>query len=91
MQNVQLKFSVKTEKELWVSVPLFKKLLPSAFNFCLISSIFWCWKNTQDQSQNKGKAGPNGMLTTFENRNSQEIGSTQVAGKYSYSLSVFPK
>lgn len=73
MQNVKLKFSFKTEKELWVSVLLFKKLLPSAFNFHLISSICWYWKNTQDQSQNKGKAGPNGMLTTFGNRSSQEF------------------
>lgn len=70
MQNVKLKFSFKTEKELWVSVLLFKKLLPSASNFHLISSIFWCWKNTQDQSQKKGRAGPNGMLTTSGNRHS---------------------
>lgn len=56
MQNVKLKVSFKTEKEPWVSVLLFKKFLPSAFNFHLVSSIFWCWKNTQDQSQNKEKS-----------------------------------
>lgn len=55
MQNDKLKSSYKTKKELWVWVLFFKKVPPSAFNFYLISSILWCWKNTQDQSQNKAE------------------------------------
>lgn len=93
MQNDKLKSSSKTEKELWDWLLFFKMLLPPAFIFHLISSIFWCWKNTQDQSQNKERAGPNDMLSTFGNKKSQEFGFAVSFGgwkAYSYSLGVFP-